>query len=384
MHTWLLPEYVEDILPAEARRIEQARRTALDLFASHGYQLVAPPMIEYLESLLTGSGRDMELDTFTLVDLLSGRPMGLRADITPQAARIDAHLLNRQGVTRLCYAGNVLHTRPSAVGVSREQLQVGAELFGHDGLEADLEIQRLMLSLLQRLGLSNIYLDLGHVGIFRTLVQHAGVDAAREMDLFRALQGKDVPSLDELSSDLDPEIRAALLVLPTLYGKREVLQQAAQRLPAYPEIGAALDALQSLADDLGKSGAEIYFDLAEVRGYHYHNGVVFAAYVKDCPRAVAQGGRYDGAGQVFGRARSATGFSMDLRALEVLLPASEGKHAILAPYGEDPALQARIDTLRAAGEMVVVDLPGHAAHRGELNCDRQLVNRNGTWDVEAL
>lgn len=384
MHTWLLPEYIEDILPAEARRIEQARRVALDLFAAHGYELIVPPMIEYLESLLTGTGRDMELDTFTLVDQLSGRPMGLRADITPQAARIDAHLLNRQGITRLCYAGSVLHTRPGAVGVSREPLQVGAELFGHAGLEADLEIQRLMLALLDKLGLGSVYLDVGHVGIFRALVTRAGIDAEHEMELFRALQGKDVPGLEELASGLDAEIKAALLALPTLYGKREVLAEAARRLPAYSEIGAALDALENLADELQKSGAEVYFDLAELRGYHYHSGVVFAAYVKDCPRAVAQGGRYDDVGKVFGRARSATGFSMDLRAVGPLLPAIGGKRGILAPHGDDAALRAKIDALRASGEVVVVELPGHEAHRGELNCDRHLVSRSSGWEVEAL
>jgi ATP phosphoribosyltransferase regulatory subunit len=384
MHTWLLPEYIEDMLPAEARRVERARRVALDLLESHGYELIVPPMIEYLESLLTGTGRDMELDTFTLVDLLSGRPMGLRADITPQAARIDAHLLNRQGVTRLCYAGSVLHTRPGAAGAGRELLQVGAELFGHDGLEADLEIQRLMLSLLQTLGLENVYLDVGHVGIFRALVQRAGIDAGRETELFLALQGKDAPTLEELTGDLTPEIRAALLALPRLYGKREVLAEAARSLPAFPEIGAALDALEILADDLGKTGAELYFDLAELRGYHYHNGVVFAAYVKDHPRAVAQGGRYDGAGQVFGRARSATGFSMDLRALTPLLPAQADRRGILAPYGADAALQAKIDALRGAGEIVIVELPGHEGQRGENACDRRLVNRSGVWDVEDL
>ncbi len=384
MHTWLLPEYIEDILPPAAQRVEQARRTALDLFASHGYELIVPPMIEYLESLLSGTGRDMELDTFTLVDQLSGRPMGLRADITPQAARIDAHLLNRQGVTRLCYAGSVLHTRPGTVNASREPLQVGAELFGHAGLEADLEVQRLLLALLAKLGVQDVYLDLGHVGIFRALARRAGVDAAREAELFQALQGKDVPGLEELADGLEGEIKSALLALPTLYGKRDVLAEAAQRLPAYPEIGAALDALETLADDLQKTGAEIYFDLAELRGYHYHSGVVFAAYVKNFPRAVAQGGRYDGAGKIFGRARSATGFSMDLRTVAPLLPATQAARGILAPHGEDASLLAKIDALRAAGEVVVVDLPGHEAHRAELNCNRRLVNRAGGWEVESL
>lgn len=384
MHTWLLPENIEDLLPPQAWQLEQARRTALDLFASHGYQLIQPPLIEFLESLLTGTGRDMRLDTFSLVDQLSGRPLGVRADITPQAARIDAHLLNRQGVTRLCYAGSVLHTRPAAVDENREPFQVGAELFGHAGLEADLEIQRLMLELLARLELPEVLLALGHVGIFRALARRAGLDGEREADLFEALQMKDVPTLRELAADLPGEIRDALQVLPNLYGPRAVLEEAAKRLPAYPEIGAALDALQTLADALQEQGGELHFDLAELRGYHYHSGVVFAAYVRQCPRAVAQGGRYDGAGRVFGRARSATGFSMDLRNLLPLLPAPQPRGAILAPWGDDPTLRARIEELRAAGEVVVVELPGQAAHRAESGCDRQLVAREGGWQVVAL
>jgi ATP phosphoribosyltransferase regulatory subunit len=384
MHTWLLPEYIEDILPFEARRIEDARRKALDLFRTHGYELIIPPMLEYLDSLLTGTGGDMELDTFKLVDQLSGRLMGVRADITPQAARIDAHLLNRQGVTRLCYAGSVLHTRPGAVNFSREPLQVGAELFGHAGLEADLEIQRLTLELLGLVGLRGIYLDLGHVGIFRTLVQSAGVDQEREVELFRALQGKDVPALEELTADMDRELGRALLALPTLYGRRDVLVQAAQRLPRHAEIGAALDSLAGLADELEKMGAEVYFDLAELRGYHYHSGVVFAAYAKGCAFAVAQGGRYDNVGKVFGRERSATGFSMDLRAVAAWLTGSNEPRGILAPYGSDPLLEAKIKALRAEGEVVVLELPGHEADRVELGCDRRLVCRNGGWEIEAL
>ncbi len=384
MHLWLLPENIEDVLPPEAWRLEQMRRSALDLFAVQGYELVRPPLIEYLESLLTGTGRDMQLDTFTLVDQLSGRPMGLRADITPQVARIDAHLLNRQGVTRLCYAGSVLHTRPASVDASREPFQVGAELFGHAGLEADLEIQRLMLDLLARLGLEGVHLALGHVGIFRALAQRAGLDAVQEADLFQALQAKDVPTLRERVRDLPGEIARGILVLPNLYGERAVLEEAARHLPAYPEIGAALDALQTLADELRDAGVPIHFDLAELRGYHYHSGMVFAAYVQGCARAVAQGGRYDGAGKVFGRARPATGFSTDLRTLLPLLPPAAPRGRILAPWGDAPGLRERIEALRAAGEVVVVALPGHEAHRDELGCDRQLVCRDGAWQVEAL
>ena len=384
MHTWLLPENIEDVLPPAAWQLEQARRVALDLFASHGYELVQPPLIEFVESLLTGTGRDMRLATFTLVDQLSGRPMGLRADITPQAARIDAHLLNRQGVTRLCYAGSVLHTRPASVDASRELFQVGAELFGHGGLEADVEIQRLMLILLKRLGLADVLLALGHVGIFRALTRRAAVEEEQEADLFEALQHKDVSTLRELSAGCSREIREALLLLPDLYGPREVLDEAARRLPPYPEIGAALDALQTLADVLQEEGARLHFDLAELRGYHYHSGVVFAAYVQGCARAVAQGGRYDGAGRVFGRARSATGFSTDLRTLLPHMATGVKRAGILAPWGEDPTLRARIEALRAAGEVVVVELPGQEPHRGESGCDRQLVYREGGWQVEPL
>ena len=382
MHTWLLPEYLEDILPPEAQRIEHARRAALDLFAAHGYELIIPPLLEYLESLLTGTGRDMELDIFKLVDQLSGRLMGVRADITPQAARIDAHLLNRQGMTRLCYAGSVLHTQPGNSRFSREPLQVGAELFGHAGLEADLEVQQLLLKTLKALGLTAVHLDLGHVGIFRALLNAAKADAALEAELFQALQAKDVPTIAELTRNLDVSLREALLALPTLYGQREALTRAAQVLPKLPEIGRALDALQTLADDLAASGAELYFDLAELRGYHYHSGVVFAAYVKGTAYAVAQGGRYDNVGKVFGRARSATGFSMDLRTIAVHLQQPVAKRGILAPYSGDAALAEKIEALRATGEIVVVELPGQAAYRHEGNCDQALVKTNAGWEVK--
>ena len=382
MYPWLLPEYLEDILPTTARQIEHARRTALDLFAAQGYELVIPPLLEYLESLLTGTGRDMELDTFKLVDQLTGRLMGIRADITPQAARIDAHLLNRQGVTRLCYAGPVLHTRPGNLQTSREPLQVGAELFGHAGLEADLEVQHMLLKTLKALGVDAVHLDIGHVGIFRALMNAAQPSAEQEAELFRALQTKDVPTIAELTRDMDSAVRQALLALPRLYGQRDVLLRAAQVLPKLPEIGQALDTLETLADDLAASGAELYFDLAELRGYHYHSGVVFAAYAQGSAYAVAQGGRYDNVGKVFGRARSATGFSMDLRALAPYMKPLPQARGILAPYQTDSLLAAKIEALRTAGEIVIVELPGQAAHRAEAQCDRRLVFKNGTWEIE--
>ena len=381
-HTWLLPEYLEDILPPAASAIERARRAALDVFASHGYELVIPPLMEYLESLLTGTGRDMELDTFKLVDQLSGRLMGVRADMTPQAARIDAHLLNRQGVTRLCYAGPVLHTRPGNLQTSREPLQVGAELFGHAGLEADLEVQKMLLKTLKSLGVQALHLDLGHVGIFRALMNAAKADDGLESDLFHALQAKDIPAITELTRHMQADLRDALLVLPTLYGERSILARAAEALPKLPEIGRALDALETLAEDLAASDAELYFDLAELRGYHYHNGVVFAAYAQGSPYAVAHGGRYDNVGQQFGRARCATGFSLDLRALAPYLQPPSQVHGILAPYSTDPALAEKIEALRGAGQVVVVELPGQEAHRVEAHCNRRLVQKNGIWEIE--
>jgi len=384
MHTWLLPEYLEDILPPQAAAIERARRLALDIFNCHGYELVIPPMLEYLESLLTGTGSDMELDTFKLVDQLSGRLMGVRADMTPQAARIDAHLLNRQGVTRLCYAGAVLHTQPGHAHSSREPLQVGAELFGHAGLEADLEVQQILLKTLRAMGLSGLHLDLGHVGIFRALMLAAQVGKDMEADLFRALQAKDIPTIQELTKAFAPEIRSALLALPTLYGEREVLQRAAEALPKLPEIGRALDVLETLADALSGNDVALYFDLAELRGYHYHNGVVFAAYAQGTPHAVALGGRYDNAGQQFGRARCATGFSLDLRALAPLLPQPNIGNGIMAPHVRDDKLLNIINNLRDSGEVVVVELPGQEAHRAESHCTRKLVMKNGKWVVESL
>ena len=315
MRRWLLPECIEDILPADATRIEALRRRLLDLFRAHGYELVMPPLLEYVESLLTGTGHDLDLRTFKLVDQLSGRLLGVRADITPQVARIDAHLLNRNGVTRLCYAGSVLHAQPSGLNRTREPLQIGAEVYGHAGIESDVEIQALMVTALRAVGVNDIYLDLGHVGVFRALMQHGHIDAELESDLFRVLQSKDVPSLRELVAHLEPKLRDALLLLPELYGGVEVLQQARDGLPDFPEIERALTDMEKIAGDLAHIAPVHRFDLAELRGYHYHSGVVFSAYTAGHPNAIALGGRYDQVGQAFGRARPATGFSLDLREL---------------------------------------------------------------------
>jgi len=385
MQKWLLPEYIEDILPAEAARVERLRRRILDLFFSHGYELVIPPMLEYLDSLLTGTGHDLDLRTFKLVDQLSGRLLGLRADITPQVTRIDAHLLNRQGVTRLCYSGTVLHTQPSGLLRTRELLQIGAELYGHAGLESDIEIQTLMLRALQAAGLKGIHLDLGHVSVFRALVTRASVAPEQEAELFRVLQAKDVPALRELSAGLDAKTREALLLLPQLYGGPEVLATARQRLPAYPELGACLDLLEAIGRQLSGEVKELCFDLAELRGYHYHSGVVFAAYAGARPEAIARGGRYDEVGRAFGRARPATGFTMDLRDLADMGNGDLRPMRVLALYRPgDAGLQVEVTRLRAGGIIVVVELPGHEANRAELGCEQQLVSRTGTWKLEPL
>jgi ATP phosphoribosyltransferase regulatory subunit len=309
---WLLPEYVEDILPAEAARIERLRRAILDLFADSGYELVMPPLLEYMDSLLTGTGHDLDVRTFKVVDQISGRMMGLRADITPQVARIDAHLLNRKGVTRLCYCGSVLHTRPAGPGATREPIQIGAEVYGHAGVETDLEVQRLLCKALALARVKKVRMDIGHVAVFRGIVRAAQVGAELEAELFEALQKKDLPSLKGLARGLEAKTRAALLLLPELYGGAEVLALAEKKLPAIPEVKRALATLRALARACPVPPS---FDLAELRGYHYHSGVVFDAYCEGVSGAVARGGRYDEVGKAFGRARPATGFSIDLRSL---------------------------------------------------------------------
>ena len=382
MRKWLLPEYIEDILPAEARRIEALRRSTLGLFEVHGYQLVQPPLLEYVESLLTGTGHDLDLKTFKLVDQLSGRMLGVRADITPQVARIDAHLMNREGVNRLCYAGSVLHTLPGGLNRTREPLQIGAEIYGHAGIESDLEVQRLMLDALRLAGIAQLQLDIGHVAVFRVLVRRAQLEPEAEAELFRAVQAKDAPALAKLVRKLDRDLRHALLALPELAGGIDVLAEARQQLPEYTEIRRALAQLRAIAESLRDTGTQICFDLGELRGYHYHSGVVFAVYAEGWSNALALGGRYDEVGRAFGRARPATGFSMDLREIAAAAPAGETRGAVLAPHlPQDVALQRRIVMLRKAGEIVIVDLPGHEKSRAELGCDRSLQRVNGQWKV---
>jgi ATP phosphoribosyltransferase regulatory subunit len=385
MQNWLLPEHVEDMLPDEALSVERMRAQILDLFRRSGYQLVAPPLLEYAESLLIDGSADMDLRTFKLVDQLSGRTLALRADITPQVARIDAHLLNRQGVVRLCYAGSVLHTQPRGLTRTRELMQIGAEMYGHRGLESDLEIQQLMLQSLALLGIKDAHLDLGHVGVFRALMSHAKLDRELESGLFTALQNKDSAALQILAQPLDEVMRNALLAMPTLYGDcTDVLEKARRLLPDYPGVVAALDDLQNISGKLQALVSSVGIDLADLRGYHYHSGMVFAVYHAGSHDAIALGGRYDDLGKSFGRARAATGFSMDLRLLYRLLPPQAAKLGICAPHSDDVALSDKIAQLRATGEAVVVDFLGDEALRGELQCDRELVLRNGTWQVVAL
>lgn len=382
MRRWLLPESIEDILPLEARRIERLRRALLDEFVLHGYEQVMPPLLEYVESLLTGSGHDMDLRTFKLVDQLSGRTMGIRADITPQVARIDAHLLNRKGVARLCYCGSVLHTLPSGLTATREPLQVGAEIYGHVGIEADVEVIRLLAQALEIAGVKTSRIDLGHVGVFRALSARGGLEAELEQELFAVLQAKDMPDLRELVMNVAEPVRSALLALPECYGGMETLQRALKLLPGDVEIVQAVQDLEKLAAEL--VDLPVSFDLADLRGYHYHSGVAFAAYCTGHPGAIALGGRYDKVGKAFGRGRPATGFSMDLRELSQLAEEPALPRAILAPAGGDSSLRKAVAELRAGGNVVIEALPGHEGTWGEVGCDRRLVLRSGKWIAEKI
>lgn len=384
---WLLPEGIEEVLPAEAARVETLRRELLDTYACWGYQMVIPPMIEYLDSLLTGTGHDLDLQTFKVTDQLSGRMMGIRADMTPQAARIDAHQLRQEGTTRLCYLGVVLHTVAEGFGGSRSPLQVGAELYGHAGLESDIEIISLMMETLAVASVQNVHLDLGHVAVFRSLARQAGLDKRQEQELFSALQRKSVPEIDEMLSGLTIEqsMKDMLQALTMLNGGVEILAEARERLAgAGDEVMQALDELQRIADAMSGRYPELplYFDLAELRGYTFHTGLVFAAFLPGQGQEIARGGRYDNIGEVFGRARPATGFSTDLKTLISL--SSEvtqvSTDAIAAPYSDDAALLAKVSELRAAGNTVVTILPGQ--EKNETGCSRQLVLEQGEWQVK--
>jgi ATP phosphoribosyltransferase regulatory subunit len=384
MHTWLLPEYIEDVLPAEAARLESYRRQLLDLFRVHGYQYVMPPMMEYVESLLTGTGHDLDIATFKVVDQLTGRLMGLRADTTPQAARIDAHMLNHQGVSRLCYAGTVLRTKPDGLARTREPLQLGAELYGHAGIESDIEVQRLMVKALQLLGMPTLFVDLSHAAIFASLSHMAQLGVQQEQALQAALQAKDITLVEQLVANLPEKSRLAFASLTQLNGGIEVLDQARDILPESEDITQALRELETVAQTLTTDDVTVTIDLSELRGYHYHSGMVFAAYAKGYAGPIALGGRYDEVGAAFGRARPATGFSLDLRgALQALGPATLNK-GILAPVAADAELLSLINTLRSQGQIVVEGLPDSPVNYSELACDRTLQKVDGHWQVVAV
>jgi ATP phosphoribosyltransferase regulatory subunit len=379
MTTWALPENLEDVLPADALKLERARRTAIDIFATRGYELVVPPLIEYVESLLSGVGKDMDLATFKLVDQLSGRMLGIRADTTPQVARIDAHVLNRVGVTRLCYAGSVLHTRASGLGKSRQPFQVGAELYGSSSLEADIEVQQLLLDTLAAVGVPALKLDIGHPSIFRALTE--GLDEATREALYAAVVAKDYPALAAFKV---PHAKS-LAALPTLYGDdaAHVLSHAAKVLPEHPAITVALAQLDRVALQFSKQGVAVSVDLGELGGYNYESGIAFAVFAKGAAEAVGRGGRYDDIGKAFGRARPATGFSMDLKALLPLIGAGAAASVaspmlIAAPARQDPALQAAIAALRSEGKTVIVSLPDET-----VAATHDLRGVDGRWQVVA-
>jgi len=387
---WLLPEGIEEVLPEAAKRIERVRHDLLSLYRGWGYELVMPPFIEYLESLLTGTGNDLDLQTFKLTDQLSGRTMGIRADMTPQVARIDAHILNREAPTRLCYIGTVLRTRPLELGGSRSPMQVGAELYGHKGPESDVEIIRLMMASLSTVGLDDVLLDLGHVGIFRGLAKDAGLDSQQEASLFDILQRKSVPELEEFLANCDAgeEAKSRLFSLCELSGDYGVLAIAEERLQgAGSEVMQSLQALRSVADLLSEQmrGLKIHYDLAELRGYHYHTGVVFAAYSIGLGKAIAQGGRYDNMGVGDTLSRPATGFSADMYKWVGLSGISTTPYspAILAPLGGDASLLEKIDALRQAGERVIQELPDVEADQ-QSGCNRRLIKQGNDWEVVPI
>ena len=381
---WLLPEHIADVLPSEARRIEELRRKLLDLARSYGFELVIPPMLEHLESLLSGTGHALDLKTFKLVDQLSGRMLGVRADTTPQVARIDAHLLNRQGVARLCYCGPVLHARPDRPLATREPLQFGAEIYGHAGLEADLEVQDLALDGLAAAGVGAPVLDMADARIVRSLLE--GEHAAPIADIVAALTLKDRSAVETLGAGCSAPVRQALLTLLDLYGGVEVLDEARRRLPAHPAIAAALDDLAWLGRHLSAAHPtiEVGFDLSDMSGYAYYSGVRFSVYATGSTDALLRGGRYDEVGAVFGRNRPAVGFSLDLRQLSATMPAAPLRAAIRAPWSEDAGLRTAIRALRADNETVVCALPGHDHETQEFACDRELVAVDNQWTLRGL
>jgi ATP phosphoribosyltransferase regulatory subunit len=369
-------------LPSEARHIEELRRDLLDTARCYGYELVMPPLLEHLESLLTGAGEALDLQTFKLVDQLSGRMMGLRADATPQVARIDAHLLNRSGVTRLSYCGPVLHTRPGAPHATREPLQLGAEIYGHAGLEADIEVLTLALDCLKAAKLQAPSVDLADARIVKSLLSGVSINSERLTALYAALAAKDNPELVSLTRDMPTHARQGLLALIQLYGDEGVLFEAEKALQSTPGIRDALQNLKQLASHL--QGVNVTFDLADLRGYAYYTGAHFAIYASGSAGALVRGGRYDEVGAVFGRNRPAAGFSMDLKALVAAVIPRSLQAAIRAPWRNDASLSRAIATLRSQGEVVVCVLPGHESEVDEFHCDRVLLEVAGQWVVQAI
>jgi ATP phosphoribosyltransferase regulatory subunit len=382
MSAWVLPDHIADVLPSEARHIEELRRGLLDTARCYGYELVMPPLLEHLESLLTGTGEALDLQTFKLVDQLSGRSMGLRADTTPQVARIDAHLLNRKGVTRLCYCGPVLHTRPDRPHATREPLQFGAEIFGHAGLEADLEALQLARECLRIANVPSTTIDLADVRIVRNLLAGVSVNAQVLSGIHAALAAKDAAELAALTRDFPVESREGLLALLQLYGDQGVLIEAQKAFQRFPGISQVLSNLKWLAFRL--EGAAVTFDLADLRGYAYYSGARFAIYAPGASDALVRGGRYDEVGAVFGRNRPAAGFSLDIKQVVGVVSPRALKAAIRAPWGESDEVNAAIAELRTSGETVVCVLPGHESEVDEFHCDRELVQIAGRWVVQAV
>ena len=386
MSAWVLPDHIADVLPSEARHIEELRRDLLDTARGYGYELVMPPLLEHLESLLTGTGEALDLQTFKLVDQLSGRTLGLRADTTTQVARIDAHLLGRTGLTRLCYCGPVLHTRPARPHATREPLQLGAEIYGHAGPEADLEVLQLALDCLHAGRVSDLQVDLADARISNSLLAGENLSDGQRHDIHAALATKDASALERLSTGMTATNREGLLALVGLYGGLNVLDEAAKRLPVTGVISEALSQLRWLAGQI--QGAAVSFDLGDSRGYAYYSGVRFAIYAKGASDALARGGRYDGVGAVFGhrieRDRPAVGFSLDLKELVAAVSPLALRAAIRAPWGHSPELRAAIAGLRSRGETVVCVLPGHESEVDEFHCDRELIEAGGQWLVQAL
>ena len=389
---WLLPEGVDEVLPPQAWNLENLRRDLLNLYRSWGYELVIPPFIEFLDSLLTGAGSDLDLKTFKLTDQITGRLMGVRADMTPQAARMDAHQLRRDVPTRLCYLETVLHTRSDGFASSRNPLQIGAELFGHAGVESDVEVLCLMMETLKHTGIDDLYLDLGHVGIYRGLAQQAGLDEAGEQALFDALQRKAMPEIATLLKELKVQKPAAgmLASLAELNGDDAIERAKTVLSEADRDVQDALSYLEQVAKMVRQRlpNVPLHFDLGELRCYHYQTGVVFAAFVPGRGQEIARGGRYDAIGKMFGRARPATGFSADLKALLQLgkwvAPQSDEDERIYAPWSDDPALLQEIENLRGQGKNVVCALPGQTGDAVEMGCNKILKQQDNTWIVSSI